>query len=93
MRLIQFLARDAGEQIQVDSIDLRRSFGAVGFGSVGGNIEGLVGIIRAIEIVRCAQIVGGINVPIVLAENRAVPNLMLDGQAFVLVHAILKEAE
>ena len=93
MPFVHLLTRNAGEQIEIHGVDLGRTFSSIRGGAIRRNVEGLVGIVRAIEVVRSAQIIRGVQVPVILTQNRAVMDLMLNRQAFVLVNAILKEAE
>ena len=48
---VDYRGRDRREQVHVEIVDLRRAFDAVGRIAIGRNIEGLVRVLRVIEIV------------------------------------------
>src|SRR5215469_9751276 len=93
MPFIDLLCGEGAEHIEVYGIDFGWAFNAVGRIAVGRNIKGLVFIVRAIKIVRRAQIVGRIHGPIVFAEDGGVADWMLDGQSFLLVAGGLEKVE
>src|SRR5579864_3618297 len=93
MRFIDLPGRDRGKHVGVDGIDLGRSFDTVGRVAVGGHVKSLVGIVGAIEIVRHAELIGVIYVPIVFCQQRGIANRMRDGKAFLLVPGRLKKVE
>src|SRR5712692_9480599 len=54
---VKFRGRDRREQVHVEIVDLRRTFYAVCRGAISRNIEGLVRVLRVIEIVRDCELV------------------------------------
>src|SRR5215469_10851577 len=93
MRFIDLLCGEGAEHIEVYGIDFGWAFNAVGRIAVGRNIKGLVLIVRAIKIIRRAQVVGSIYGPIVFAEYGGVADRMLDRQSFLLVAGGLEKVE
>src|SRR5947199_318568 len=89
--LVQLRCRNGAEQIDVKVVDLGRSFNAVGRGSVGGDVERLVGVLRIVEVVRDGQLVHRGEVPINLCEKRIVVDLMENGQSLIRISGCLDE--
>src|SRR5262249_17576517 len=81
------------EEVEVHGVDLGSAFNSVRRGAVSRNVEGLVRIVGAIEVVRRAQAVCRVHIPVVLTEDGGVVNLVFHRQAFVLIAGALKEVE
>src|SRR5205085_9763561 len=93
VRLVDLRRREGGEEVRVEGVYLRRPFGAVGRVAVGRHVEGLVGVLRVVEVVREREPVVLRQVPVHLAEEGGVAYGALDGLPLVLAARRLEEAD
>ena len=70
--LVQDVRFDRAHQVDVEHLDSRRAFSAVGGVAVGIHVERLVDFDGSVEVVRDVQVVAGRDRPVEAAEKRAV---------------------
>src|SRR6185369_13583330 len=85
VRFIQLRRRKRAEQVRANDVDLRRSFDAVRRIAVSGNVEGLVCVLRIVEVVRDVELVRVVQFETALREERLVIDLVFYRQALFLV--------
>ncbi|SRR5260221_2226105 len=93
VRFIHTPGRNRAEKIEVDGIDLGRTFNAVGGIAICRNIKGLVLIVGPIKIIGRAHVVPGVERPIKFAQQSGVADRMLYRQSFGLTPAGLEKVE
>src|SRR5882672_9225126 len=80
---VKFRGRNRGEHVYVEIVDLRRTLDAVCRIAISRNIEGLVRVLRVIEIVGDCELVRLVQIEISLAQQRIVPDQVWYRQSFI----------
>src|SRR2546425_504567 len=91
--LVDSVGRERAEKIDVEVVDLRWAFNAIGRVSVGRNVERLISVLRIVEVVRERQFVLRVEVPVDLTQESLVVDLMTDRLSLVLISGRLDEID
>ena len=93
VELVDLRRRNGREEVCVEGVNLRRAFGAVSGGAVGRHVEGLVLVLRVVEVVREREVIRGRQLQINLAEYGGVANGPLDWKPLLLTARRAEERE
>ncbi len=93
VELVDLRRRERREEVDVEGVNLRGALVAVGRVAVGRHVEGLVLVLRVVEVVREREVVVRVQLPVDLAEDGGVADGALDGQTLLLIARRAEEAE
>src|SRR2546425_12814129 len=91
MRFIQFAVRKGAKPVCIDCLDFRRPLNSIRSCPIGGNVKGLVRVLRVVVVIRSENLVLGIQVVVDPAKKRTVAYRMIYRCPILLAESALHE--
>ena len=93
VRLVEAAGAQCRNQVEVECLDVGRAFDAVGSRAVGGDVKGLVGVPRIVEVIGSEELVPRVDRVVHATEESAVIDVVIYRQAFILTEVGLVEVD